>query len=905
MSYFVHQNVPMIEISHSIENKCLKEIIESKQGRSIALSAKFDKYAIPWYQLNKSSTKKSMMGKQVIKFPNITLTVLILFILSGCSNESDEVKVLGTSDTHKELIRSYESPPAVVLPDDPVNYVNPFIGTDEHGHTFPGASLPFGLVQLSPDTGGTAGNWLSSAWKWCAGYHYSDTTILGFSHVHRSGMGVGDWGDILMMPTVGELKIVPGSENNPDEGYRSRFSHHQEEASPGYYAVILKDYEIKAEVTATRRVGFHRYNFPETGDAHILVDIDHGLGDTTVGGYVRIADDDRIEGYRRSSGRVLYHTVYFCAQFSRPFESYGVWKGHRKEINRKEAKGSHTAAFVNYTTSKNETILVKVGISYTSIGQARLNLQSELPGWDFDRVRYEARAAWNDELSKIEVFTDPSQIEDSKKEQMVIFYTALYHSLLFPSTFGDADGKYSVIGNIPGKIHIAEDFTYYSDFSIWDTFRAEMPLLILLQPKRVRDMIKTLIAQFKDSGWLPTPQQFGNFHSEGMLGDHSTSVILDAYVKGIRSFDVGRAYKAMWKNAMIQGTNLVPGIGFGQGRYAISYYRSIGYVPADFNVRPEHPLFLLANIYNQGTSRTLEYAYDDFCMAVMAKILGEKNDHKYFMDRSLNYRKVFDPNTGFMRGRSIIGTWMNSNDFTPEIHYSYYAEGNAWQWTWFVPHDVQGLIDLMNGRKAFVQKLDALFADPSTVTTSSFFSADVGCRIGQYIHGNEPSHHIPYLYSYAGHPWKTQESVREIMLRFYDASPNGICGNEDMGQMSAWYIFAAMGFYPFSPGIYTVGSPIFDKVVVHLAKGKDLIIEAKGVSPRNKYIQSVTLNGDRWDKSWFEHGDIIDGGILIFNMGPNKNTEWSTDNQSFPPSLVELMHHICKQIMSQEETVSR
>lgn len=781
----------------------------------------------------------------------------------------------------------------------PVECVDPFIGTGNNGHIFPGACRPFGMVQLSPDTGGLIGNWLSSAWKWCAGYHYTDDSILGFSHLHRSGMGVGDWGDVLMMPTTGELRVNPGPRGNTDEGYRSRFSHEEEEAEPGYFTVGLMDYGIKAELTTTRRVGFHRYTFPKADNAHILVDLSHGLGDTSLEGKIKIRGENTICGYRVSTGRIPYQIVYFWAEFSRSFGSFGVWKGNSEiKYGRRAVKAPEVGAFVNYSTFENENIKVKVGISYTSIDQARLNLRTELSSWDFDSVRENSEKLWNEQLSQVEVRMDSTTGENYVENQKNKFYTGLYHCSLFPSVFSDVDGKYTVIGNSPDKVNTAENFTYYSDFSTWDTFRAEMPLLFLLKPDRARDMIKTMITQYEDTGWLPTPQQFGNYHADGMIGDHPTAVITDAYLKGITNFDEEKAYEGMRKNATKNGLDVLPGTGFGVGRYKLGQYKSLGYVPGDFKLPHENPLFIISRLYNQGTSRTLAYAYDDFCLAQMAKKLDKTEDYRYFLQRAHNYINVFDTETGFVRGRGLTGHWLDKNSFDPMKIYSYYTEGNAWQWTWFVPHDVQGLITLMGGREKFTQKLDNLFNQPSSAEDSPNLSG----MIGQYAHGNEPSHHITYLYNYAGQPWKTQKWTRQIMENLYGTGPAGICGNEDMGQLSAWYVFSAMGLYPSCPGmpVYTLGSPLFDNIVIHLDNGKKFIIKARNVSQENKYIQSAKLNGKTLNKTWITHSNLVNGDNLILEMGPKPNKNWGTKLWDAPPSMTGfyITSHMLKEKIS-------
>ena len=745
---------------------------------------------------------------------------------------------------------------------NPADYVNPFLGTDYHGHTFPGAALPGGMVQLGPDTD-------IKGWDWCSGYHYSDNSIMGFSHLHRSGMGAGDWGDILLMPTSGILKIEPGSKENPDEGYRSRFTHQEEQASPGYYAVNLKDYGIKAELTVSERAGFHKYTFPKSEVSHILIDMKHGIGDLCTDAQIKIVNDTEIEGHRASMGFVKNQNVYFCAKFSKPFHSFGTWNEKNIKSGSREDSGTQIGAYVDYVTSENEAIEIKVGISYTSIDQARLNLDKEIPDWDFDRVKENAKTIWDKTLGKIEVQMDKSNDEAYNKQKLVIFYTAFYHALLFPATFSDVDGKYMGLDN---EVHTANGFTYLSDFSLWDTFRAEMPLLTLVEPQRNSDAINTMIAQYEQGGWMPTPQQFGNSYTNDMIGDHPVDVILDAYQKGIRNFDLEKAYEAVKKNAL----ETPPADHRSRGRIGLNDYLNYGYIPFD-KVR-------------ESVSRTLEYAYNDWCVAQLAKVLGKTDDYEMFLKRASNYKNVFDTSTGFARPKSSDGSWLEP--FNPRFignqNERHYTEANAWQYTWFVPHDVQGLINLEGGRERFINKLDSLFTISSDIPSTV---SDVTGLIGQYAQGNEPSHHTIYLYDYAGEPWKTQNMLRNVMDNLYGAGPAGLCGNEDMGQMSAWYVFSAMGFYPVAPGqnVYVIGSPEFSKVILHLDKSfnnaDELVIEALNNSKENKYIQSGTLNGKPLNKPWFDHAVIKNGETLIFRMGAEPNKNWGSEREEAPPSM--------------------
>lgn len=738
-----------------------------------------------------------------------------------------------------------------------IDYVNPFIGTGGHGHTFPGATLPFGAIQLSPDTD-------IEGWDWCSGYHYTDTSIMGFSHTHFSGTGAADYGEVRIMPLVDKLATVPGPKNDPSKGYRSRFRHETEIAQPGYYSVFLDDYKVLVELTTSYRVGFHRYTFPKSDSAYIIIDLYHRIGDMAEKAWVRIVGNDEIEGYITGGhfcGAKDPQTIYFVAKFSKPFKEFGTWKmfktspKSREEIMRTKNE-PFIGAYVKYSTKDREQILIKVATSYTGIEGARKNLR-EIPHWDFDKVRREAQEIWKKELSKIEVFGN--DIDKIK------FYSALYHTYIHPNLFNDIDGKY--IG-VDDKIY-SSSYDHYTVFSLWDTFRSLHPLFILIQPQKNIEFIKSFLDIYDQSGWLPRWHK-GNRETNCMIGTHADSVISDAVVKGLRDFDLEKAYKAIYKNAM------VPSKDFNQGRLGIEDYKKLGYVPADK--------------YNQSVSRTLEYAYNDFCVAQMAKILGKEEDYKFFLKRSQNYKNLFDSKEGFMRGKRAGGSWVDSQflifgkKFDPTDATSpHYTEGNAWQWTFFVPHDPYGLIKLLGGEDKFRNKLDEFF----TTNVPIKGPPDITGIIGQYAHGNEPSHHIIYFYVYVREPWKTQELARKITEELYGIGPDGLCGNEDCGQMSAWYIFSSLGFYPFCPStpIYILGSPIFEKAIIHLPSGKDFTIIAENVSKENKYIREVYLNDKPLNRAWIWHSEIINGGTLIFKMGNTPNKNWGIEN--LPPNFME------------------
>jgi len=701
---------------------------------------------------------------------------------------------------------------------DYTSMVDPFIGTGGHGHTFPGATVPFGMVQISPDT-----RWEN--WDGSSGYHYSDKTIMGFSQTHLSGTGAPEYCDVLFMPTVGDVQILPGDENDPKTGYRSAFSHTNEHASPGYYSVFLDDDNVKAELTATARSGLHRYTFPASGSANIIIDLknrDHVLESN-----IEIIGDTVIQGLRRSKRWADDQYVYFYAKFSKPFISYGINKAEGKDIR----------TFVQFQTKEQEKILVKIGISAVDIDGAKKNLEAENPDWDFERVAEDAKEKWNSFLSKIEV-------EGGTEKQRRIFYTGLYHTAIAPNEFMDVDRRYRGVDH---KIHQADGFTNYTVFSLWDTFRANMPLYTIIDPNRYQDFIKTFLEIYRISGVLPQWELAGN-NTAAMIGYHTHSVILDGYVKGIRGFDEELAFEAMKKRVQ-----------------DIGYYKDLGFIPADK--------------VGGSVSMVMEYSYNDWSVARMAKLLGKEEDYQDYIYRAQFYKNLFDASTGFMRPKNSDRTWVTP--FDPSEGSEHFVEGNSFQYSLFAPHDVNGLIDLIGGDQKFIAWMDTLFTKQSKHDENVI---DASGPIGQYAHGNEPSHHMAWLYNYAGVPWKTQAMVRRILDTLYDDQPNGLSGNEDCGQMSAWYILSAMGFYQVCPGTpdYVIGSPIFNKVIINLENGKKFIIRANNVSANNKYIQSATLNGTTYSRSWFTHEDIQAGSELAFEMGSSPNQEWGATKEDRP-----------------------
>ncbi len=712
--------------------------------------------------------------------------------------------------------------------DDLTQYVDVFIGTGRDGHTWPGAALPFGMVQLSPDTRLTGG-------PSCGGYYYPDSTILGFSHTHLSGVGEPEFRDILFMPGTGKIRLTPGSPGDPHSGYRSAYDHTDEQATPGYYSVLLKDHNIRAELTATPRCGFQRYTFPASASSHIIIDLTHPGGAEEL--ILRKVSNTEIEGLRRSHGWAWDQWVYFVSRFSRPFDTFLLAVDDTLRPGLTEASGKNLKAVVSYTTREGETILIKTGISAVSIEGARRNLAAEIPGWAFDSVRAAARRTWDKELRRIEVTGGTPQ-------QKKIFYTALYHAFLSPYLFMDVDSLYRGIDH---KVHRARGFTNYTVFSLWDTFRALHPFFTILQRKKTVDFIRSLLAKYDDGGRLPMWPLAGNY-TDDMIGYHAVSVITDARVKGIRDFDAEKAFRAMKEVANLD-------------RLGLRYYTRTGFVPDDRQ--------------GESVSKTLEYCYDDWCIARMAASLGKEDDYLTYHQRAWFYRNVFDTTCRFMRPRLYDRSWRTP--FDPLSHHGF-TEANAYQYL-FVPHDIPGVIRLMGGDSVLTAWLDTLFSLPAEDTGKAF--------IGQYNHGNEPSHHLAWLYDYTGQPWKTQKRVHRIMQQCYTARPDGLSGNEDCGQMSAWYIFGAMGFYPVTPGTdhYVFGTPLFRTMTLHLENGKDLIIKARNISPENFYIRKITLNGKVLSRTWIRQEEIMHGGEIIFTLGPQPDKTWGTGPAGRPPAV--------------------
>jgi predicted alpha-1,2-mannosidase len=745
---------------------------------------------------------------------------------------------------------------------DAFSAVDPFIGTQDGGHTFPGATVPFGMIQLSPDT---QTRYYKQSYPWAAGYQYKDPTILGFSHTHFSGAGHSDLGDVLTMPISGDVRLDPGEGDKALSGYRSRFSHATEQAEPGYYAVTLSDYAVRAELTASTRVGFHRYTFPADKPAHVLVDLRSTIYDypgKVLWSRIRVRPDGAVTGYRETRGWAPGRQLYFAMRFSskplaqhlydrEPKPEYDPkfepWGGSNELVSR---EGRGLVAVFDFGNLPASQVLVKVAISSVSEENALRNLDQEAPQWDFDAQRAAAAKAWRDALAALDI--------DAPEPMRRSLYTSLYHSLMAPSVFMDVDGRYRGADH---EVHHADGFVFRSTYSLWDTYRALHPLLILLRPQSDNtDFIRSLLASWHWSpdGVLPV-WQFAGQETWTMIGYHAVPVIADAYLKGIPGFSADEALDAMVASA----TN---------GRYAgLDQYMKLGWVPADKD--------------RESASKTLEYAYDDWTIARVAKAMGREDVAARFSQRAGNWRNVFDEKTGFVRARNSDGKFREP--FDPAVAGNGdYTEGNAWQYSWYAPQDTAELIRRMGGDRRFVQKLDTLF--DSKVDPASFANVeDISGLIGFYAHGNEPSHHIGYLYVYAGAPWRTQQRLAQIVSSQYQPTPDGLAGNDDLGQMSAWLLFTSFGFYPVTPGSgeYVIGRPFVNHAVLHLPNGKQFTISVENLSDANGYVGSVRLNGKPLTRTFIRHEEIMAGGELHFVMQAKPDTQWGTSRASRPFSL--------------------
>ena len=704
-------------------------------------------------------------------------------------------------------------------------YVNPFIGTDFTGNTYPGAQAPFGMVQLSPDNG-------LPGWDRISGYFYPDSTIAGFSHTHLSGTGAGDLYDISFMPVT-----LPYKEAEAPLGIHSKFSHEDESAYAGYYQVRLKDYNINVELTATERCGIQRYTFPEAQSA-IFLNLKKAMNwDFTNDSYIEKVDSVTIQGYRFSDGWARDQHIYFRTRFSKPFEKMEL--DTTAIIKDNKRIGTAVIARFDFNTKEGEQILVNTAISGTSMDGAAKNLQAEVPENDFDKYLAETKANWNRQLGKIEV-------KGSNEDDKVNFYTALYHSMIAPTIYNDVDGTYY---GPDKKVHQADGWVNYSTFSLWDTYRAAHPLFTYTEPERVNDMIKSFIAFYEQNNRLPVWNFYGS-ETDMMIGYHAVPVIADAYLKGIGDFDAEKAL-----NACVATANL-------DSYRGIGLYKELGYIP--YNVTDHY------NAENWSLSKTLEYAFDDYCIAEMAKKMGKQDIADTFYKRSRNYRNLYNPETSFMQPRDDKGRFIKgfkADDYTPHI-----CESNGWQYFWSVQHDIDGLIDLVGGKNRFAEKLDSMFTyHPAADAELPLFSTGM---IGQYAHGNEPSHHVIYLFNSIGFNERTQYYVAKVMNELYKNEPAGLCGNEDCGQMSAWYVFSAMGFYPVNPvsGKYEIGTPLFPEMQLHLTNGKTFTVLAPNVNKKNIYIQSTKVNGHPYDKTYITHEQIMSGATVEFEMGSTPKT---------------------------------
>ena len=702
------------------------------------------------------------------------------------------------------------------------NYVNPFIGTGGHGHTYPGASMPFGMMQLSPDT-------RLDGWDGCSGYHYSDEYIYGFSHTHLSGTGVSDYGDILLMPTN---KVVFNNGADDKDGYRSHFSHQNEIASPGYYKVLLDSTNIIVELTTTLRAGMHKYTFPSAENQFLILDLEHR--DKVIDAHIEQISEKEYQGFRHSEAWAKDQRLFYYIKFSHAL---------KEELGAKLPLDFFKAAF-QFDNPNNEPVYVSIGISAVDQKGALKNLEEELGNKTFEQIKTEAEHIWEKQLAKIVV-------ESPDNDYKTNFYSSLYHSMLAPNLYQDVDGRYR---GMDLNIHQNTNFNYYTVFSLWDTYRAAHPLYTIIEQDRTNDFINTFLAKYDEGGIMPIWDLSANY-TGCMIGYHAVPVIADAYLKGIRNYDTEKAFQAMKFSA-------------NQNKLGLQSYKDFGFIPVEEE--------------SESVSKTLEYAYDDWTIAKMALAMNKSEDYEVFIKRAQHYKNVFDPETKFMRGR-FRNTWFGP--FDPyEVNFNY-TEANAWQYSFYVPQDINGFINLLGGKNQLEQQLDDLFT--ANKETAGREQADITGLIGQYAHGNEPSHHMAYLYNFANKPYKTQEKVRQIVTELYQNSPDGISGNEDCGQMSAWYVFSSLGFYPVTPGSneYIIGSPLFEKATINLESNKKFTVVANNISEVNKYIYSATLNGKELARTFIYHEEIMNGGTLTFNM-TNSPSDWGTKDASIPKTAI-------------------
>lgn len=706
--------------------------------------------------------------------------------------------------------------------EDLTQFVDPRIGTGGHGHVFYGANVPYGFVQLGPTS-------IPQSWDWVSGYHVSDSTVIGFPHTHLSGTGIGDLHDINVMPVVGEVTYSRGDASSYETGLWSYSDRSKEVVTPGYYRTHLSRYNVDVELTATKRVGFHKYTFLGNENPAIVFDmVNGGCWDKTTEAVIRVVNDSTVSGYRYSKGWADDQRVFFRAEFSRKFDNVEfIVNDSVKEGDM--AKGAQLFARVNFAAGNKEPVYMKVALSPTSEEGAQLNMQTELSGWDFEKTIADAKAAWNKELNKVKVYTTD---EASKK----IFYTSLYHTLFAPSEFCDVNGDYY---GADKQMHKGEGFVNYTTFSLWDTYRAAQPLMTILHPEKMSDIINTMLHIHQQQGKLPVWHLMG-CETNCMVGNPGVPVVADAILKDIKGFDTELAFKALKESSMLPERGM---------EHRIEY----GFIPADK--------------MTEAIAYDMEYAIADWAVALAAQKLGKQEDYEYFLKRSKSYKNYFDASTGFMRGKMLDGSWRTPfSPYASSHRDDDYCEGNAWQYTWLVPHDVEGLVECFGSKEAFVNKLDSLFLANGDMGEAS--SPDISGLIGQYAHGNEPSHHTVYLYTLVGQPWKTADRIKEILHTMYTDQPDGLSGNEDVGQMSAWYILSSFGFYQVEPagGKFVFGYPNFDKVEITVPAGK-FVIERENKGQQNNYIQGIVLNGTEYKKPWIEYADIMKGGELKFLMG--------------------------------------
>jgi len=762
--------------------------------------------------------------------------LIISIIISSCTTKEENNKETGTVPA-KDI--------------NLLSYVNPFIGTKNMGHTYPGATSPFGMVQLSPETNQQPmfieEKYNTDAYKYCAGYQYDDSTIFGFSHTHFSGTGHSDLGDFLVMPTTGKLNLEPGTATIPQSGYHSQFSHENEFAEPGYYKVKLDDYNIKAELTASDRVGFHQYTFPKSEDSHIILDLISNIYNydgKNIWTFIRVENDSLITGYRQTKGWARTKKVFFAMQFSKPFKSYGhkkyddvkyngFYRRFNEEENFPEMAGENIRAHFNFNTEQDEKVKVKFALSNVSTAGALKNLETEIPHWNFDKTKEETQQKWNKELSKIVVETET-------KAQKETFYTALYHTMLGPIIYEDVDGSYR---GLDQNIHQSDNFINYTVFSLWDTYRALHPLFNIIQPTRNNDMVKSMLAHHDQSvhHMLPVWSHYSN-ENWCMVGYHSVTVIADAIAKGTTNVDINRALKACENTSTLSYFD------------GIKEYMELGYVPED--------------ISSSSVSKTLEYAFDDWCIAQIAKKANNDGVYNTYINRSKNYKNVYDKGIGYMRPKLANGEWRT--DFDPiDTHGQGFIEGNALNYGLYVPQEIDTMIEMMGGKDKFSAHLDYIF---NTEIEDKYIEKNEDITrdgiIGNYVQGNEPGHHMPYLYNWTNHPWKTQERIRMIMDTMYSNGEDGLCGNDDAGQMSAWYVFSSLGFYPVTPASnqYAIGSPMINNATINLENGKTISIKTVNQSKENVYVEKVKINGEIINDFALKYDDIKNGGTIQFYM---------------------------------------